>query len=223
MPGVVNGKRSYVSPLRADRARATRWAVLSAASELFARQGYAATSITAIAARAGVSPDTVYQRFGTKSALLKQVLDETIGGDDQDVPFLQRTAPQRLRDESDQHRQITMFANGIADRLERIRPMDDVLRSAAAVDPEIAALRADIQLRQRREAMLTIAGWIAARGPLALEVEEAGAVLWTSTSPEVHRMFRVDWAWTRAQYEWWLRVTLEANLMPNAGSDSHPG
>ena len=36
-----------------------------------------------------------------------------------------------------------MFAAGIAVQLERIRPLDDVLRSAAAVDPKVAALRDD--------------------------------------------------------------------------------
>jgi AcrR family transcriptional regulator len=177
------------------------------------RQGYAGTSIAAIARRARVSPDTVYHLFGNKSALLKQVVDDTIGGDDRDVPFLERPAPEQLRDEPDQRRQIAVFAGGVSDQLERVRPMDDVLRSAAAVDPAIAALRADVQLRQRRAAMVTIAGWIAARGPLAVEVEEAAAVLWTSTSPDVHRMFRVDWAWQPSQYERWLRITLESNLL----------
>jgi AcrR family transcriptional regulator len=214
MPRPVNAKRSYVSPLRMERARATRQAVITAAVQLFLDHGYAGTSIAAIAKRGGVSADTVYHLFGTKRSLLKQALDDTIGGDDQEVPFLERPEPQRMRRETDQRRQIEMFAAGMSRQLERVRPMEDVLRSAAAVDPEIAALRSDVQLRQRRRAMTTIAGWIAARGPLAVDVDEAAAVLWTSTSAEVHRMFRVDWDWEPAQYEKWLRVTLAANLLP---------
>ncbi|MGI8435028.1 MAG: TetR/AcrR family transcriptional regulator [Nocardioidaceae bacterium] len=213
MSSSVNDKRSYISPVRTERARATRRAVVSAAMELFLELGYAATTIAEVARRAGVSADTIYHLFGSKRSLLKQALDHAIGGDDRDVPFLERPAPQRMRHETDQRRQIRMFAAGMSQQLDRFRPMDDVLRSAAAVDEEIAALRIDVQLRQRRSAMTAIAGWLAARGPLSVGLDEAAAVLWTCTSPEVHRMFRVDWGWEPAQYENWLRVTLAANLL----------
>lgn len=213
---MVKVKRSYDSPVRAERARATRKAILTAAFDLFLAQGYPGTSIAAVARRAGVSADTIYHLFADKRTLLKAALDVVIGGDDADVPLLERPEPQLMRQETDQRRQIARFAVGMSRQLERVRPMDDVLRSAAAVDPEIAALRADVQLRQRREAMTTVASWIAARGRLSpgLTVNQAAAILWTATSPEVHRMFRVDWDWEPRQYESWLRVTLEANLLP---------
>jgi AcrR family transcriptional regulator len=221
MSGSVNPRRrSYVSPLRTERARATRRAVVASAVELFQQRGYGSTSIAVIAEHAGVSPDTVYHLFGNKRSLLKQALDDTIGGDDSDVPILERTAPQRMREELDQGRQIALFAGGISAQLERVRPMDDVLRSAAPVDPAIAQLRDDVQLRQRRAAMATVATWIAARGPLAVDTEEAAAMLWACTSPEVHRLFRVDCGWDAAQYERWLRVTLESNLLPGRGNPS---
>lgn len=214
VPGV--NKRTYVSALRAERARATRSAVLRAAVDLYLAHGYPSTSIAAVAKRAGVSADTVYHLFTTKRRLLQEAVDTVIGGDDADIPLLERADPQALRRETDQRRQVALFSAGISRQLDRVRPVDDMLRSAAAVDPEIAALRADIQLRQRREAMRVIAGWIADRGPLrdGLSAEDAAAVLWTSTSPEVHSMFRVDWTWTSAQYETWLRVTVESNLLP---------
>jgi hypothetical protein len=90
-----------------------------------------------------------------------------------------------------------MFAAGITQQLERIRPMDDILRSAAAVDSVAADLRADLQLRQRREAMTAIVAWIAAHGPLqeGLSQQDAAAVVWTLTSPEVHQMLRDTWDW----------------------------
>ncbi len=209
-------KRAYVSPVRAERARATRRAVLSSAVELFLDRGYAATSMAAVAQKAGVSADTVYHLFSDKRTLLKESLDVVIGGDDSDVSFLERSEPQLMRQETDQRRQIALFAAGMTRQLERVRPLEDILQSAAAVDPEIAALRADVQLRQRRQAMTTIAGWISARGPLRDEqsLDEAAAVLWTATSPEVHRMLYVDWSWDAARYERWLRLTLEANLLP---------
>ncbi|MBA2716711.1 MAG: hypothetical protein H0U51_06630 [Propionibacteriales bacterium] len=64
--------------------------------------------------------------------------------------------------------------------------------------------------------MTMVAGWISARGPLRAEltVDEAAAILWTVASPEVHRMFRIDWRWDALQYQRWLEATLAASLLP---------
>ena len=186
------------------------------ARELFLEQGYAASTIAAIARRAGVSPDTVYATFGTKPGLLKEVLDVVIGGDDQDVALLDRPGPQAVRAERDQRRQLALFATGITDQLERVRPMDDILRSAAAVDAAAAELRNDLQLRQRRAAMRTVASWVISNGPLreGITEEDAAAILWTLTSGEVHLMLRDVWGWSRSRFEDWLRETLMSSLLP---------
>ncbi len=212
--------RVYRSPARAESARRTRRSILDAALRLFTEQGYARTTLTEIAAAAGVSVETIYKTFRNKRGLLQQLADITVGGDDEAVPMLERADPLALRDEPDQRRQLAMFAAGMAVQMERVRPFDDLLRSAAAVDPEVAVLRDDLQLRQRRAAMTMIATWVAARGPLrdGISVDEAAASIWTLTSPEVHHMMRVDWRRTPAQYEDWLRVTLEASLLPGAAS-----
>ena len=212
----VKSTRSYSSPLRAAQAQETRRRVMAAARELFLEQGYPATTVAAVARRADVSADTIYSRFGTKVALLKEVLDLAVGGDDRDVPLLERSDPQAMRAEHDQRRQLAMFAAGMTAQLERIRPLDDVLRSAAAVDPAAAELRDDLQLRQRRAAMRTIVSWVAANGPLRelLTEDDAAAMVWTLTSPEVHGMLRDASGWTRKRYEQWLRETLTSSLLP---------
>lgn len=210
----VKSSRTYTSPLRAAQAQDTRRRVLTAARELFVAQGYPATTIAAVARRAEVSPDTVYSAFGSKTALLKGVLDVVVAGDDQDVAVLDRADPQAMRAEPDQRIQLAMFAAGMTGQLERLRPMDDVLRSAAAVDAAAAELRADLQLRQRRSAIATVVSWVAAHGPLRLPEEEATAITWTLTSPEVHQMLRDTWEWPRERYEQWLRETLTSSLLP---------
>ncbi|HLJ67467.1 MAG TPA: helix-turn-helix domain-containing protein, partial [Chloroflexota bacterium] len=55
-------------PYRQRQALATRRLIAQAARSLFTAHGYAATSIEAVAADAGVSPRTVYAIFGTKKA-----------------------------------------------------------------------------------------------------------------------------------------------------------
>lgn len=215
---MAKSKRAYRSPLRQEQSRRTRQAVVAAARDLFLAHGYAATTVQAVAAAAGVATDTVYHLFKSKRGLLKSVLDVTIGGDDDDVALLDRGGPQAVRHEPDQRRQIAMFARGMTEQLERVRPLDDVLRQAAAVDGEISALRDDLQLRQRRAAMVAVVGWIAANGPLreGLTGEDAAAIVWTLTSPEVHQMLREAWGWPRERYESWLQDALTGGLLPAA-------
>ena len=55
---------------RMGRKERTREALLVAALELFAEQGYDATTTAAIARRAGVSEMTLFRHFATKDALL---------------------------------------------------------------------------------------------------------------------------------------------------------
>jgi AcrR family transcriptional regulator len=209
-------KRAYSSPVRQEAARRTRRLVLDAALQLFAVNGYARTTLTEIAAAAGVSVETVYKTFKNKVGLLKQLGDVVVGGDDEDVALLEREGPQRMRAETDQRRQLAMFASGITAQLERLGPYNEVLRTAAAADVDAAALRDDVHLRQRRFAMSAVAGWVAENGSLRdrMSVEQAAAVIWTLASPEVHRMLRVDWSWTPEQYETWLRDTLTTSLLP---------
>jgi AcrR family transcriptional regulator len=208
--------RAYRSELRAAQARETRRRVVDAARELFATQGYATTTIAAIATAAEVSPDTIYAVFGSKKALLKAIVDIGAGGDDEDIAVLERRDPQAMRNETDQRRQLEMFAAGVTEQLERLRPIDDILRSAASVDEAAAQLRGDVQLRQRREAMRTVAGWVAERGPLreGTSTEDAAAILWTLASPEVHRMFRENSGWSPDKYRAWLASALIQSLLP---------
>lgn len=186
-----------------------------AAAAQFLEAGYASTSLASIAGTAGVSADAVYKMFGSKIGLLKEVLDVVIGGDHVPVPLLDRAGPRALREETDQRVQVKMLAAGVTGQLERIRPLDDILRSAAAVDQEAAELREDIQVRQRRTAMLTIVGWIAAQGPLrdGLSVNRAAQVVWTLTSPEVHRLMRDIGGWSERSYRAWLEQAIADGIL----------
>ncbi len=214
--------RGYDSPVRRERARQTRVAILGASHARFVEVGYASTTLAAVAADAGVSVDTVYDAFGSKRGLLAAVMDVNVGGDDQPVAVLDRERPQRMRNETDQRTQLALFAAGMAGELERMRPLDDVLRSAAAADPDVAAARRLQNDVQRHAAMTTVVGWVHARGPLreGMDAATAADVVWTLTSPEVHHMLLEVRGWTREQYETWLRDTLERSLLPEAPGDA---
>ena len=61
---------------RLARGRSTRSQLLAAAAEILGEDGYAATSMRAVAERAGARLSLVHYHFGSKSGLLTAVMDE---------------------------------------------------------------------------------------------------------------------------------------------------
>lgn len=211
----VKPQRRYDSALRKEQARQTRAAILQAAQALFAERSYASTTVEAIASQAGVAVDTVYAGFGHKRSLLSALMDVRVGGDDEAIDLLDRSGPQSVRLEPNQRRQLEGFAKDVTRIVERARPVDDIMRGAAVVDSEIAALRAGIQ-QHRFQNLLKFVSWVTANGPLrgGMSEEEAATIVWSLTSPEMHRLLRVDRAWTMERYREWLADTLTRTLLP---------
>src|ERR671915_453346 len=102
--------RPYNSPRRREQAEATRRAILEAAQRLFERQGYAATTMAAIAAEAGVALKTVYVAFETKSGLLRALWHLLLRGDEDEAPVRERRWYREVLDEPDPERQLRMNA-----------------------------------------------------------------------------------------------------------------
>ena len=82
----VKAKRRYDSPRRREQAAATRREILGAAQRLFEQDGFAATTMAAIADEAGVALKTVYIAFATKSGVLRALWHTLLRGDEDDVP-----------------------------------------------------------------------------------------------------------------------------------------
>lgn len=122
-----------------------RTATRRTAGTLLTDEGYPATILDQVAQASGAAADTVLHIFDRKKGLLRAVLDITIAGDDEEVTVLDRASPQAMRRETDPRCQVAMLAAGVTGQLERIRPVDDILRSAAVVDADARALRDDIQ------------------------------------------------------------------------------
>jgi AcrR family transcriptional regulator len=205
-----------VKPLsrRQQRARQTRASVVAAARELFVADGYGATTMQAIADRADVAVQTVYAAFGNKRAILTEVLDHTIAGDDEPVAVNDRdwmaavweapTGEERLRAYAAACRQITARAGAVF----------VALAAAATVDPDVAELAATAEQRRRIGAASVIDSVRKVahlRG--GLTVEQAVDVLWLLNSPAVFRHFVVQAGWTLERYERWLADTMVRELL----------
>jgi AcrR family transcriptional regulator len=211
----VKPKRTYDSSLRKQQAGQTRMRILDAAQKLFAERGYATSTVEAIAAGAGVAVDTVYAAFGSKQGVLQALLNVRVGGDEAELDLLARAGPQAVRREPDQRAQLAAFAADVSSILERARPVADIIRGAAAVDAEIAALRSETEAYRYRN-IRQLVSWLAAKGPLrgALTEDDGAAIAWTMASPEVHGLLRVARGWTAERYAAWLRESLTRILLP---------
>ena len=213
MDEVKPSKRRYDSARRRQQAQETRRQILEAAHRLFLARGYSGTTVEAIAGEAGVAVETVYAAFRNKRTILARLVDVSVVGDDQPVPLLERRGPRDVQQERDQRRQIELFARGIREVMERAGPLFEVMRLAAATEPEIAALLEDL-LGKRLEGMRFFVEALTKNGPLraGFSPSDAADIVWTLTSPEVHRLLTVDRGWSGARYEAWLSDAL-ARLM----------
>jgi hypothetical protein len=133
-------------------------------------------------------------------------MDARVTGDTGPAPLLARPDITATAAEADRGQRIQLVADHIAAIHERARRIDDLMLSAAGSDPEIAALRADIQQRQRLEGMRYALAAITGTDPLRapLDHSQAADVLWTLTSPDVHRLLTDQRHWPSDHYCQWL-------------------
>jgi TetR/AcrR family transcriptional regulator, regulator of autoinduction and epiphytic fitness len=209
--------RAYDNSRRTDAARQTRRAVVAAARDIFIDVGYPATTLAAIAERAGVSVQTVYAQFGNKITVLKEVIDYSVAGDDDPTPLADREWVQQILAEPDPRTKLGMHAHAVTAIMKRSYRLDWVLRTAAPVDSDADALRRK-GARQRRAGMEQLATHLHERGDLRpdVSVAEAADRITTLMDPEFYRLTVGERQWTPEQYESWLTELLIASLLPAA-------
>ena len=203
--------RTYNSPVRREQAARTRQRILESAADLFVRQGYGTTSIREIAGAARVAPDTVYATFGTKARLLTALLDIRLAPGGQ-TSILDRPEVQAILAEPDPRQILRLFARDYAAMSERVRPVSEVLRTAKAVEPEMATIREQMEAH-RFTYMRTIVLRLASRAKLRVPLNRAAQIVWTLASPDVGRMLCDVQGWTTRQYADWLEDTLATTLL----------
>jgi AcrR family transcriptional regulator len=210
----VKPKRRYDSSRRRAQAETTRRDILEAAQPLFERQGYAATTIEAIAAEAGVALKTVYVAFETKSGLLRALWNHLLRGGRDEVPVAEQQRYREILAEPDAERQLRVTVRNSVVVKQRIGGVVEVIRSAAAIDADIADLWRRIQSEFHANQRVIVES-IAAKGVLApgLDVDRAADILWTLNHPGVYRSLVGDRGWTPERYERWLTDVLNSQLL----------
>ncbi len=196
------------------RTRLARAAVIDAARTLFFERGYGATTIEAISALSDVPPATVYRLFSSKRGILKALLDVSIAGDDEAVPMADRPPVRSLLAAPEPRDKVAGFVAIAVQVNSRTAAIYRILLSAAASDPDAAALLDELT-RQRREGQGRLVRSLARAGALSTRVRERDAadIVHALMSPEVYRLFVVDGEWPPERYGKWLTETLVDQLL----------
>jgi AcrR family transcriptional regulator len=199
---------------RALRSRRTRRAIVTAASELFVSDGYGATSIAAIASRAGVAVQTVYASFGSKRAILATALDQAIAGDDEAVTVNERNWMHDVFHAATVELRLHAYAAAVARIMNTAGDMFMVVATAATADPEVVELATATESRRRLGAASVIEAVLAV-GDLRQDLtrEEAIDVLWMLNSPAVHHQLVRRAGWTSPRYQAWLAASFDSALL----------
>ena len=208
----VNGvKRRYHAPVRQEQAAQTRRRIAEAAALEFAEHGWAGTTLAAVAARAGVTPQSVHLAIGGKAALLVRAVEITVAGasDEQQLSarpaFADVYAPRMSR-----LGRLRAFSAAAAAIYERAAGLFVVLQQAAAGDPAAAELASRAGHRrlsdhQRLAALLVPTASRQAQQQLADSI-------WALAAPSVYIDLVQRRNWTPDQYRGWLTDQLRSTI-----------
>jgi AcrR family transcriptional regulator len=207
--------RSYDSTGRRDGARARQKRIIDVARRRFLADGYASTTIVAIADEAGVSVDTIYKTVGRKPRLAKAVFDDGIAGHGR-LPTQVRATDISMH-ETDPRRRLREFGDFVTEVTPRVAPLMLLVKAAldSQGDPELATVWNE--MNDERLASMTIhAQRLSDDGHLraGVTVEEARDVFWTFNAPEVYDLLVQRRGWDVERFGRWVGEMYIAAILP---------
>jgi AcrR family transcriptional regulator len=197
-----------VIPLREQHAAVTRRTILQAARELFAEQGFANTTVKALAERAGVAVQTIYATFGSKAGVvmgLVDLLDEEAG-----VEVIHADI-QRTEDP----REVLRLAARIGRQIrERCGDIVNMARQGASTDERLASALGE-GIRRRHAALATITQTLHSQKALrdGLDPQTAADIASALLSDEICDVLVDQRHWSYDRYEHWLADALAQQLL----------
>jgi len=197
---------------RSERAQETRLRMIRAAYELFTARGYPATTMSEIAARAGVAVQTVHFTFGTKGALLQNVYDQAVIGDGQQLPPELQPWYAEFLDSKRLDEALGVLVVNVGAVLSRTAPLDTFVR-AAAHEPEAARIRSHAEMLRER-AWTAMVEHLAGRFGLArgLDLRHAVDILMFLMSPTSYQSLVGESAWSPDLWETWCVTAISAQI-----------
>ncbi len=208
---MVGGRqgRSYDATNRRAQALRTRERILDRARELFVSEGFAHTSMAAVAAAAEVSVPTVFTAFGSKVNLLKEAAETLMAGDARPVPMAERPELEHVRAGVSADDVLDRFAALVARRAAEVHGIYAVIYRSRDGHREVAEM-ADQLDAQRLRGAEALARVVLDRldstdEELLAEVRDG---LWATMSLDWYEAFVVDRGWPVDRYRDWLREAM---------------
>lgn len=208
---VYSSSVSAVKPPRKRDREATRGAIVDAARELFRSQGYARTTITDIAARAGVAPQTVYWAFGSKAKLVSEIREAWLAA---------AGTSERLRSVlaiPDPASRLDAYATFMTHQWETGAEAVAIQQDAMRVDQEVAVDVVAV-LDARAAALFEVVRPLGSTLAPGLTLERAHDRLLALSMVEAYLELR-ERGWTADEYRTWLSELLRPQLLGLEGSD----
>jgi AcrR family transcriptional regulator len=202
--------RSYDASGRRAQARANRERILQRARELFVQDGFAGTSVAAVARAAGVSAPTVFAAFGSKVNLLKEAAETTIVGDSEPVPMAQRPEMRYVHAGANAEQVLDRLADLIAERAGAVYPIFSVMYAAQDGYAEITELVQSTE-RQRLTGAAALARTVADRLDIDApeKINELRDGIWAAMSIVHYELLVVKRSWPVERYRKWVRAALQ--------------
>lgn len=194
-------QRTYTSSLRAERAVATRLAILDAAHRCFAANGFAGATVKAIAEEAGVSAPTIYATFGSKGAMVVALIDQ--------IEQQAMAGRESVREDAE-HPDARLDA-WVADHgrifhvgMDLFRPLMEALG-----EPDVRAMKRTGD-DHRRAALESVVEGFAQAGRLRSDLTPKSAVdqAWVVSSAETYVLLVERCDWSHQEYLDWLGETI---------------
>jgi AcrR family transcriptional regulator len=186
--------KSIVQPQNA-RSRRTVEALLTATRAIIENDGFESLTMAAVAERAGVTRRAVYLHFAGRAELLAELLRHLGQAEELGVSL------QRVWDSPDSLAALNEWARHLARAHPRIMPIARAVDQVRRVDPDAAAMRAEI-MRRWRLGCRRLMTWLDDEGHLAAPwtVDSASDMLWALMSWDVLEGLLVESGWSRDQY-----------------------
>jgi len=194
--------------MSSSRRERTRARILEAGNELLLEGGYHGVGLETVARAAGVTRQTVYDQFGSKSGLLGAMIarSEELAG----LPRHLQTVMGRI----DGLSMLRAMLDAIAAIEPLVYPYSRLVYAARLDDP-VAADMWNARMTSRRAGMGIVFARLASDGRLrpGIGPEEAAEIAWALTSPPQYEFLVIERGWSIERYRAHLEATIVARLL----------
>jgi AcrR family transcriptional regulator len=190
---------------RQEYAAATRDAIIQAARELYAQQGFFATKVEDIAAQARVAPATVYTSVGGKHAVLMVLMQQLASWEPRE------RALARIADASTSHDVLAALAQGTRSTREKWADVQRVITETAPHDTAASTVHTE-RIKRYRTALDAVVDRLAILEGPAFDRGRAAAILWFYFGPSSYLPLHDDLGWSYKEAETWLLAECERAL-----------